>query len=83
MSHPTVAHFLLLSAIAFDGSVLEGVVFNKSSVEKATFKGTILRDVAFHHSAVKNANFDGATMDKLTYALLKSAKATLTNVIVQ
>ena len=31
---------------------------------------------------VKKAIFDGATMDKLTYAVLKGSKANLTNVTV-
>ncbi len=70
-----------LSGVAFDGLVLNGVVFNKSSLNKATFKGAILRNVSFHHTAVKHASFDGATMDKLTYALLKGAKASLTDVV--
>ena len=36
--------------------------------------------MSFRHSAVKRAAFDGATMDKLTYALLKGAKARLDDV---
>ena len=41
-----------------------------------------LRDVSFHHAAVKHAIFDGAAMDKLTYAILKGAKATLNNITI-
>jgi uncharacterized protein YjbI with pentapeptide repeats len=72
-----------LSGILFDGLVLEGVIFNSSSLKKASFKGAELRNVSFHHTAVKHAIFDGATMDKLTYALLKGAKATLNDVVVR
>jgi len=72
-----------LSDISFDDLVLDGVVFNSSSLNKASFKKAVLRSVSFHHSAVKHAIFDGATMDKLTYALLKGAKATLNNVTIQ
>jgi uncharacterized protein YjbI with pentapeptide repeats len=72
-----------LSDISFDNLVLEGVSFNSSSLKNASFKKSVLRDVSFHHSAVKHTIFDGATMDKLTYALLKSANASLKGVTVQ
>jgi BTB/POZ domain-containing protein KCTD9 len=72
-----------LSGISFDGLILAGVIFNSSSLKKASFSGAVLRNVSFHHAAVKHAIFDGATMDKLTYALLKGAKATLKDVVVQ
>jgi uncharacterized protein YjbI with pentapeptide repeats len=72
-----------LSEVAFDGLSLTGTIFNGSSLKKATFKNTKLENVSFHHSEVKKAVFDGATMDKITYALLKGAKANLDNVIVQ
>ncbi|HEY8998790.1 MAG TPA: pentapeptide repeat-containing protein [Candidatus Saccharimonadales bacterium] len=72
-----------LSGVSFDGLTLDGVSFNNSSLKNASFKNTVLRNVSFYHSAVKHAVFDGATMDKLTYALLKGAKATLTDVTVQ
>jgi len=48
-----------------------------------SFKNAILQDTTFHHSEVKHTIFDGATMDKVTYALLKGAKANLDNVTVQ
>jgi uncharacterized protein YjbI with pentapeptide repeats len=48
----------------------------------ASFKDAVLRNVTLHHSAVKHAVFDGATMDKLTYALLKGSKATLVDITV-
>jgi len=72
-----------LSSISFEDRVLEGVVFNSSSLKKTSFKKAVLRNVSFHHSAVKHTIFDGATMDKLTYALLKGAKATLKDITIQ
>lgn len=72
-----------LSDISFDGLTLDGVSFNSSSLKNASFKKAVLHNVSFHHSAVKHTIFDGATMDKLTYALLKGAKATLTDITIQ
>jgi uncharacterized protein YjbI with pentapeptide repeats len=72
-----------LSGISFDGVVMDGVVFNSSSLKDTSFRGAVLRNVSFHYSAVKHTIFDGASMDKLTYALLKGAKATLTDVTIQ
>lgn len=72
-----------LGGVAFDGLALVGTHFKGSSLNKATFKDTILENVSFHHSDVKKAVFDGATMDKVTYALLKGAKAKLDNVKIQ
>jgi hypothetical protein len=43
----------------------------------------VLNNVTFHHSKVKHTIFDGATMDKITYALLKGVGANLTNVTVK
>ncbi|MDB5182736.1 MAG: pentapeptide repeat-containing protein [Candidatus Saccharibacteria bacterium] len=71
-----------LTGISFEGLVLEGSMFSGSSLKTTSFKNTDLRHVSFHHSAVKYAIFEGATMDKLTYALLKGAKANLADVIV-
>ncbi len=70
-----------LSGISFEGLTLDGIIFNKSSLNGATFTGAVLRNVSFHHSDVKHAVFEGATMDKLTYALLEGAKATLEDVV--
>jgi uncharacterized protein YjbI with pentapeptide repeats len=69
-----------LSKISFDGQKFQGVVFNSSSLHQTSFRNTTLSDVSFHHSAVKRAIFDGAKMDKITYAILKGAGATLTDV---
>ena len=44
----------------------------KSGCEKGiSFKDAVLRNVSFKNVFVKEAVFDGATMDKLTYAVLK------------
>ena len=72
-----------LSEMSFDNMMLKGTVFQSSSLKKATFKGAVLHTVSFHHTVVKHTNFDGATMDKITYALLKGAKAHLDNVTVK
>lgn len=72
-----------MSGISFDGLSLNGVIFNKSSLKNATFRQARLHNVSFHHTAVKHTVFDGAAMDKLTYALLKGAKATLTDVTIE
>jgi BTB/POZ domain-containing protein KCTD9 len=45
-----------------------------------SFRNAILRNVSFKDSDPRKANFDGATMDKLTFALLKGYRADLTNV---
>jgi uncharacterized protein YjbI with pentapeptide repeats len=66
--------------VAFDGHTLERVAFSSASLKKATFRGTILRDVSFHHCDVKHTDFGGATMDKITYALLRGGKANLDSV---
>lgn len=71
-----------LSNIAFDDVTLTGVVFNGCSLKHASFKGATITDVQFR-SGVKDTNFDGATMDKITYALLKGAKAKLDNVTIK
>src|SRR6266496_1225312 len=72
-----------LGEVSFDGLTLSDTAFDGSSLKKTTFKNTILLNVSFHHSEVKHATFDGATMDKITHALLKGAKAQLDNVIIK
>lgn len=69
-----------LGKLSFDGLTLRGTVFDKTSIRNTSFKNVELINVSFHHSDAKKAIFDGATMDKITYALLKSAKANLDNV---
>jgi BTB/POZ domain-containing protein KCTD9 len=62
---------------------LTGTGFVGTSLKNTSFKNTVLIDVLFRHSDVKHTIFDGATMDKVTYALLKGAKASLHNVTIQ
>jgi len=69
-----------IGAVSFDGMTLVGTMFEGSGLKNTSFKNTELIDVTFHHCDVKHTDFDGATMDKVTYALLKGAKAKLDNV---
>jgi len=71
-----------LSNTKFDNLNIESVVFDSSSLNNASFKAAILRNINFHHAAVKHAIFDGAKMDKVTYALLRGAGASLDKAIV-
>lgn len=74
-----------LSGICFDNLVFNNAIFNKSALNGTSFKNAVLRNVSFKISKkanVKKAIFDGATMDKLTYAVLKGYSANLTNVTV-
>jgi uncharacterized protein YjbI with pentapeptide repeats len=76
-----------LSGLCFDNLTLNNTIFDKSSLSETSFKNAILRNVSFKISfktrnGIKKAIFDGATMDKLTYAVLKGYKANLTNVTV-
>lgn len=76
-----------LSGICFDNLTLNNTSFDKSSLEGTSFRNSVLRNVTFKISfktkkGIKKAIFDGATMDKLTYAVLKGYKADLTNVTV-
>jgi uncharacterized protein YjbI with pentapeptide repeats len=72
-----------LSNASFDGLTFNGTKFEGTSLKDTSFKNAVLNDVSFHHSDVKHTVFDGATMDKVTYALLKGAKANLDNVEVR
>lgn len=72
-----------LNEISFDDLTLNGTIFEWSSLKHATFSGAVLSDVSFLRTDVKHTNFDGATMDKITYALLKGAKAKLDNVTIK
>lgn len=72
-----------LEKVSFDGLALTNVKFTQVGLKEATFNGAVLTDVSFHHTKVKHTNFDGAIMDKITYALLKGAKANLDNVTIQ
>ncbi|SEN68707.1 pentapeptide repeat-containing protein [Lihuaxuella thermophila] len=70
-----------LSGICFDNQIFTGTVFDFAGLKGTSFKNAVFRNVSFK-TKVKDAIFDGATMDKLTYAILKGYKANLTNVTV-
>lgn len=83
-----------LRGMCLDGQTFIGVSFNKTALNNVSFKGTTLKNVSFlsaytwttwskkYYRAIKTINFDGATMDKLTYASLKSMEADLSKVII-
>jgi len=72
-----------LSGASLDNETFNGTIFNAAGLAGVSFKNAVFRNVSFKNAYVKRANFDGATMDKLTYAFLKSNKnANLTNVTV-
>jgi len=63
----------------FEGVTLVGTNFHMSDLSGTSFKNAVIHNVNFKNSDPRKAIFDGATMDKLTYALLKGYKANLTN----
>ncbi|MDP4161038.1 MAG: pentapeptide repeat-containing protein [Bacillota bacterium] len=74
-----------LSDVSFDNLTLHNTVFFKSGLTGTSFRNAILKNVSFKISfktkkTIKKAIFDGATMDKLTFAVLKGFNANLTNV---
>jgi uncharacterized protein YjbI with pentapeptide repeats len=71
-----------LLGVCFDNQTFIGTSFNNTALNGTSFKNSIFRNVSFKDVYAKKAIFDGATMDKLTYAVLKSNKADLTNVTV-
>ncbi len=80
-----------LSGQNFDGQTFIGVKFEKAALTEASFKGATLKSVSFqpgftltkkYYRMIKTICFDGATMDKLTYALLKGMEADLSKVTV-
>lgn len=70
-----------LSGVCFDDLTFEGTNFDYSSLRGTTFRNAVFKNVSFR-TDVKKAVFDGATMDKVTYAILKGYKANLANVTV-
>ncbi len=68
-----------MTGVSFDNLTLVETNFDQAQVKGTTFRNATLRNVAFE-TEVKKANFDQATMDKLTYAMLKSYGADLTGV---
>jgi uncharacterized protein YjbI with pentapeptide repeats len=71
-----------LSGVRLENLTLEGTTFEKVGLDGTSFKNSVLRNVSFRSTKVKKAIFDGATMDKITYAVLKGYGANLTNVTV-
>ena len=69
-----------LSGVRFENITLEGTIFENTALDGASFKNSVLRNVSFRNAHVRKAVFDGATMDKLTYALLKGYGAKLTDI---
>ncbi len=74
-----------LRGVCFDGQRLSGVRLNMAGLEGASFKNAVLQGVSFRHVAKKclrKSCFDGASMDKLTYVVLKANGADLSKVTV-
>jgi uncharacterized protein YjbI with pentapeptide repeats len=78
-----------LREACLDGQTFKGVKFQNTALNQASFKGATLQDVSFHaafaitnkfYKAISTICFDGATIDKLTYATLKSFGADLSKV---
>lgn len=70
-----------LAGLSFDNQKLNGTIFDYAGLKGTSFRNAVLRNVSFK-TDVKKAIFHGATMDKLTYAILKGYKANLENVTV-
>jgi uncharacterized protein YjbI with pentapeptide repeats len=72
-----------LSDVSFEGQALIGTAFIGTSLKNTSFKNAVLRNVTFEDIRQgKKATFDGATMDKLTYAIVASFGADISNVII-
>lgn len=70
-----------LSGVCFDNQRFMGTIFDYSGLRGTSFRNAVFKNVSFK-TDVKKAIFEGATMDKLTYAILKGYKANLDNVTV-
>ena len=66
-----------LTNTSLKGCYLINVIF-----DGANLTGVKLTAVSLKYTSLKSCIFDGATMNKLTYAVLKGSKANLTNVTV-
>lgn len=71
-----------LSGVCLDNQTFTGTSFQNAGLTGTSFRNAFFRNVSFRWTDAKKAIFDGATMDKLTYAVLKGSKANLTNVTV-
>jgi len=80
-----------LRGLRLDGQSFIGVKFDDAALNNVSFRGATLKDVSFrsphaltnrYYRALKTIIFDGATMDKLTYAVLKGLGVDLSKVTV-
>ena len=83
-----------LRGMRLDGQTFIGVKFDNSALNDVSFRGATIKNVSFmapvswtswskkYYKAIKTICFDGATMDKLTYAVLKGVGADLSKVTV-
>ncbi len=72
-----------LRGVSFSGQKLTGVRFDMAALGGASFKNSELVGISFHHNNkrdIQKAAFDGAKMDKLTYTVLKTYGADLSQV---
>jgi Uncharacterized low-complexity proteins len=76
---------------SLDGLTFSGVQFDGAALNETSFRNAILRNVSFrpafaitnkNYRALKTIHFEGATMDKLTYAALKSLGLDLSQVTI-
>ncbi|MBI5324435.1 MAG: pentapeptide repeat-containing protein [Ignavibacteriae bacterium] len=77
----TKFHYSDLSGVSFEGLKIINANFDYAGLKSTSFKNTILINVSFK-TDVKKTDFDGASMDKLTFAILKGYKANLNNVTI-
>ena len=74
-----------LRGLCLDGQTFISVKFDETALNEVTFKGATLKNVSFrsaYMSRKKPICCDGATMDKLTYAVLKGMGADLSKVTI-
>ncbi|MGP4040992.1 pentapeptide repeat-containing protein [Gracilibacillus sp. D59] len=72
-----------LSGVDFENHTFNGTNFYCAGLKGVNFKNAVFRNVSFKYAYYcHKATFDGATMDKVTFAVLKGNKADLTNVTV-
>ncbi len=80
-----------LRELCLDGQTFMGVKFDEAALNGVSFRGATLKNVSFrstniwskkYYRAIKTVCFDGATMDKLTYAVLKGMAVDLSKVTV-
>lgn len=68
-----------LSGVCFDDQKFNGVSFDNCGLNRTSFRNAVLINVSFR-TDVKKADFTRASMDKITYAILKGYKADLSSV---